>query len=210
MGSLCSICSILRCERLEGAQYHAGNLVIVMKTAAFVFAIVGCSKLPIDMPGDYAPCVVNLGDYGIAQQQAGNLQNLMGGDILAWQPSSAVRIGPFILCRSGWHATFWSCEWRALRRIVSGWHAASMADMESALRNLLDIAGTAQLELGGGPRNPFHPLVLCCRFFGRKCVNSCCFLVGCTGLQKPIARCECFSSGCMKVGRQKANSTCPL
>ena len=93
---------------------------------------------------------------------------------------------------------------------VSGWHAASMADMENALRNLLDIAGTAQLELGGGPRNPFHPLVLCCRFFGRKCVNSCCFLVGCTGLQKPIARCECFSSGCMKVGRQKANSTCPL
>ena len=103
VGSLCSICSIPRCERLEGAQYHAGNLVIVMKTAMFVFAIVGRSKLPIDMPGDYAPCVVNLGDYGIAQQQAGNLQNLMGGDILAWQPSSAVRIGPFILCRSGWH-----------------------------------------------------------------------------------------------------------
>jgi len=96
-----------------------------------------------------------LGDNGIAQQ-AGNLQNLMDGDIHGWQPSSAARIGPFILCRSGWrlvcnisagYAIIWTCEWRALRHIVSGWHAALMADMENTLSNLLDIAGTAQLAL---------------------------------------------------------------
>ena len=90
---------------------------------------------------DYAPCVVNLGEHGIAKQQAGNLQDLIDGGIRGWQPlsASAARIGPFIPCRSGWHlvcnisagyVTFWTCEWRAWRHIVSGWHAASMADME--------------------------------------------------------------------------------
>ena len=67
--------------------------------------------------------------------------NLMDGVIRGWQPSSAARIGPFILCRSGWHlvcnlsagyATFWTCEWRALRHIVSGRHAASMVGMENS------------------------------------------------------------------------------
>ena len=36
--------------RLEGAQYQAGNLVIAIENAMFVFVIVGCSKLPIHMP----------------------------------------------------------------------------------------------------------------------------------------------------------------
>ena len=36
--------------RLEGAQYQAGNLVIAMENAVLVFVIVGCSKLPINIP----------------------------------------------------------------------------------------------------------------------------------------------------------------
>ena len=48
---------------------------------------------------------------------------------------------------SAGYAIIWTCEWRALRHIVSGWHAALMADMENTLSNLLDIAGTAQLAL---------------------------------------------------------------
>ena len=56
--------------------------------------------------------------------------------------STAWMIAPFIVGRSGWqfdaicdisagYASFWTWEWLASRRIVSGWHAASTADMEN-------------------------------------------------------------------------------
>ena len=80
-----------------------------------------------------------LQDNGIAQQQAGKLQDLMGG---RQRSSTAWMIAPFIVGRSGWqfdaicdisagYASFWTWEWLASRRIVSGWHAASTADMEN-------------------------------------------------------------------------------
>ena len=47
VSSLRSICGILRCGSLDGAQYHAGDLVIAWETALFVFVIIGCFKLPL-------------------------------------------------------------------------------------------------------------------------------------------------------------------
>jgi len=47
VSSLRSICWILRCGSLDGAQYHAGDLVIAWETALFVFVIIGCFKLPL-------------------------------------------------------------------------------------------------------------------------------------------------------------------
>lgn len=81
----------------------------------------------------------HLQDNGVAQQQAGKLQDLMGG---RQRSSTAWMIAPFIVGRSGWqfdaicdisagYASVWAWEWLASRRIVSGWHAASTADMEN-------------------------------------------------------------------------------
>ena len=74
-------------------------------------------------------------------------------------PSSRAESDRQLVCNniSGAYATFSNCESQALCHSVSGWHAASVADMETALSNPLDIAGTAQLELGGGPGQPFPP-----------------------------------------------------
>ena len=101
-----------------------------------------------------------LQDNGIAQQQAGKLQDLMGG---RQRSSTAWMIATFIVIvgRSGWqfdaicdvsagYASVWAWEWLASRRIVSGWHAASRADMENVwkcLMRLLDMLGTAQLAV---------------------------------------------------------------
>ena len=58
VSSLRSICWILRCVRLDGAQYQAGNLVLGIENVVFVLVIFGCSKLPIHMPleGALAEC----------------------------------------------------------------------------------------------------------------------------------------------------------
>ena len=71
-----------------------------------------------------------LQDNGIAQQQAGKLQDLMGG---RQRSSTAWMIATFIVIvgRSGWqfdaicdvsagYASVWAWEWLASRRIVSG------------------------------------------------------------------------------------------
>ena len=193
VSSLRSICGILRCGSLDGAEYHAGDLVIAWETALFVFVIIGCFKLPlrialeniwaecqwapcpkvqVKISGGYISSVVNpeccadcscatakhLQDNGVAQQQAGKLQDLMDG---RQRSSTAWMIAPFIVGRSGWqfdaicdisagYASFWTWEWLASRRIVSGWHAASTADMENewkCLMRLLDMLGTAQLAV---------------------------------------------------------------
>ena len=47
VSSLRSICWMLKCGSLDGAQYHAGDLVIACETALFVFVIIGCFKLPL-------------------------------------------------------------------------------------------------------------------------------------------------------------------
>ena len=184
---------MLKCGSLDGAQYHAGDLVIACETALFVFVIIGCFKLPLriasenisaecqwascpkvqaKISGGYISSVVNpeccadcscatakhLQDNGIAQQQAGKLQDLMGG---RQRSSTAWMIATFIMGRSGWqfdaicdisagYASVWAWEWLASGRIVSGWHAASRADMENVwkcLMRLLDMLGTAQLAV---------------------------------------------------------------
>ena len=100
----------------------------------------------------------HLQDNVVAQQQAGKLQDLMGG---RQRSSTAWMIAPFIVGRSGWqfdaicdisagYASFWTWEWLVSRRIVSGWHAASTADMENVwtcFMRLLDMLGTPQLEV---------------------------------------------------------------
>ena len=105
-----------------------------------------------------------------------------------WFAISLPVMWPFGLVNGGFCATLFF------------WLACSLDDRHGncVWSNLLDIAGTALLaltcacrsgrldglSLEVAPGSLFPLLFLSCHFFGRKCPNSCCFLIGCTGLQK--------------------------
>ena len=142
VSSLRSICWILRCGSLDGALYHAGDLVIAWETALFVFVQTSSAHcfgkhlggMPVSSMSKSSGKKImwlhfyrcqsrmlcglfkHLQDNGVAQQQAGKLQDLMGG---RQRSSTAWMIAPFIVGRSGWqfdaicdisagYASFWT------------------------------------------------------------------------------------------------------